>query len=81
MRLTQKYDAGWYWLILHWQAGEEKPWYLLSDQAGDRKLIGLYERRVWIEQMFGDMKGNGLDLEATHLDDADHITRLVLEPI
>ena len=28
--------------------------------------------------MYGDMKGHGFDLEATHLDDADRISRLVL---
>lgn len=78
VRVTQKYNAGWYWLILHWKAGSDEPWYLLSDRAGDRNLIGLYKRRMWIEEMYGDMKGHGFDLEATHLDDADRITRLVL---
>ena len=31
-----------------------------------------------IEEMYGDMKGHGFDLEATHLNDADRINRLVL---
>lgn len=78
VRVTQKHNAGWYWLILHWGAGTEEPWYLLSDQAGDRHLLRHYKRRMWIEEMYGDMKGHGFDLEATHLDDADRITRLVL---
>ena len=33
---------------------------------------------MWIEEMYGDMKGHGFDLEATHLQDADRISRLVL---
>ena len=33
---------------------------------------------MWVEEMYGDMKGHGFDLEATHLDDTDRISRLVL---
>jgi hypothetical protein len=33
---------------------------------------------MWTEEMYGDMKGHGFDLEATHLDDAERISRLVL---
>jgi hypothetical protein len=33
---------------------------------------------MWIEEMYGDMKGHGFDLEATHLSDPDRISRLVL---
>ncbi|HXV96877.1 MAG TPA: IS4 family transposase, partial [Anaerolineae bacterium] len=78
VRITQKYNAGWFWLVLHWQDGEDEPWYLLSDRAGEHDLIRLYKVRMWIEEMYGDMKGHGFDLEATHLDDADRISRLVL---
>ena len=78
VRVTQKYDAGWYWLVLHWAEGEDEPWYLLSDRAGEQRLIRLYQVRMWIEEMYGDMKGHGFDLEATHLEDADRIARLVL---
>ena len=78
VHLTQKHDAGPFWLILHWEPGEEEPWYLVSDCAGQRMLINLYKIRMWVEEMYGDMKGHGFDLEATHLDDADRISRLVL---
>lgn len=78
VRVTEKYDAGWYWLVLHWAEGEDEPWYLLADRAGERSLIRLYTVRMWIEEMYGDMKGHGFDLEATHLQDADRIARLVL---
>ncbi len=33
---------------------------------------------MWIEELFGDVKGNGFDLEATHLKNADRIDRLTL---
>ena len=78
VRLTRKYDAGWFWLILHWEKGQDEPWYLLADRNGRHDLIRLYRRRMWTEEMYGDMKGHGFDLEATHLDDEQRISRLVL---
>jgi hypothetical protein len=78
VRLTEKYNAGWFWLILHWESGEDEPWYLVSSRAGARRLINRYRVRMWIEEMYGDMKGHGFDLEATHLGSADRISRLVL---
>ena len=77
VRLTEKYNAGWYWLVLHWATGEDDPWYLVTDVA-DQRVIRRYRRRMWIEEMFGDMKGHGFDLEATQLQDADRIARLFL---
>lgn len=78
VRLTQKYDAGWFFLVIHWDKGEDKPWFLVSNQAHTRLLIRHYRSRMWIEEMYGDLKGHGFDLEATHLADADRISRLVL---
>lgn len=68
------------WLVLHWAAGEEDPWFLISDEAPAQasSLIRTYKRRMWIEEMFGDMKGHGFDLEATQLRDAKRIERLML---
>lgn len=66
------------WLVLHWAKGEEDPWYLVSDQPGRRVILRAYRRRGWVEQMFGDMKGHGFDLEATHLRHAARIERLML---
>jgi hypothetical protein len=78
VRLTQKHDAGWFWLILHWDPNEDEPWYLISDQSGLSALLKVYRKRMWIEEMFGDMKGHGFDLETTHLQNADRISRLFL---
>jgi len=33
---------------------------------------------MWVEEMYGDMKGHGFDLEATQLKQADRIGRLFL---
>jgi hypothetical protein len=78
VRLTHKHDHRWLWLILHWKEGEDEPWYLVSDCRGDRELIHCYQKRMWIEEMYGDMKGHGFDLETTHLRDSDRIDRLFL---
>lgn len=78
VELTAKHAAGPYWLTIHWATGEEEPWFLLADCTDDRKLIRLYGIRMWTEELYGDLKGHGFDLEATHLDDADRLARLVL---
>jgi len=78
VRLTEEHKAGWFWLILHWEEGEDEPWYLVSDRSGDWQLIKLYKVRMWIEEMYGDMKGHGFDLEATRLWHKDRIARLTL---
>ena len=78
VRLTRKHNHGWYWLLLHWEIGEDEPWYLVSDQSGKTELLKCYRKRMWVEEMYGDMKGHGFDLEATHLKHADRISRLFL---
>ena len=78
VELTAKHAAGPYWLTIHWATGEEEPWFLLSDCTDDRTLLRLYAIRMWTEELYGDLKSHGFDLEATHLDDADRIARLVL---
>lgn len=78
VRLTIEHNHGWYWLLLHWETGEDEPWYLVSDQPGKTTLLKIYRYRMWIEEMYGDMKGHGFDLEATHLKHADRISRLFL---
>jgi hypothetical protein len=78
VRLTKKHNAGWFWLVMHREKGEDEPWYLVSDRPGERQLTRLYRLRMWIEEMYGDFKGHGFDLEATHLRCAQCIHQLLL---
>ncbi len=78
VHLTEMHDYGPVWLVLHWAQGEKEPWYLFSDQAGEKTLIELYKIRMWIEEMYGDLKKHGFDLESTHLQDCQRLSRLML---
>lgn len=79
VRLTEKHQAGYFWLVMHWAKGEDEAWYLLTNFSSTAtKLIRLYKVRMWTEEMYGDMKGHGFNLEDTHLNDKHRISRLFL---
>lgn len=78
VRLGASYHFGPVSVVLHWEEGEEEPWYLVTDRAATRRTIQTYKIRMWTEEMYGDMKGHGFDLEATYIRDLDRLSRLVL---
>jgi hypothetical protein len=65
-------------LLAHWKKGEKEPWLLATSLPTRREILSAYRRRMWIEEMFGDMKGNGFDLESTHLRHFLRLSRLTL---
>ncbi len=73
-----KQDYGPVYLSVHWKKGEDDPWYLISDIAGKQPVLRYYKKRMWTEQLYGDLKGHGVDLQNTHLRDPKRIERLVL---
>ena len=65
-------------LFVHWAIGEDEPW-CLATNLPDRKLtLQAYGRRMWTEEMFGDLKRHGFDLESTMLQHVDRLSRLTL---
>src|SRR4030042_571056 len=65
-------------LLVHWKVGEDEPG-CLATKLPDRQItLQSYARRMWIEEMFGDMKRHGFDLECTMLRHADRLSRLTL---
>jgi hypothetical protein len=54
-------------LLAHWKQGEKEPWLLATNLPSMREALRAYKYRMWIEEMFGDFKDNGFDLEATRL--------------
>jgi len=65
-------------VVIHWKPGEKEPWYLATSQLSGRPTIGLYKRRMWIEEMFGDMKGHGFNLELSRFRTPARLSRLTL---
>lgn len=61
-----------------WQPGEKESWLLATNLPTARLTRRHYSRRMWTEGMFGDFKGNGFDLEASHLQHFLHLSRLTL---
>ncbi len=65
-------------LLLHWQSGETEPWLLATNLPDERTARMAYRRRMWLEEMFGDFKKHGFDLESTHLCHFGRLSRLTL---
>jgi hypothetical protein len=65
-------------ILIHWKVGEKEPW-CLATNLPDRSLTSrYYKRRMWTEEMFGDLKGHGFDLERTMLRHFSRLSRLTL---
>jgi len=63
-------------VLAHWKIGEKEPWLLATNLPSLREALRAYEHRMWIEEMFGDLKNNGFDLESTHLHSVFKLHRL-----
>jgi hypothetical protein len=65
-------------LLLFWARGEKKPWLLATNLSHPPLILRLYTRRMWIEELFGDLKKHGFDLESSHLLSFLRLNRLTL---
>jgi hypothetical protein len=65
-------------LLAYWQVGEKQPWLLATNLPSQQQALHAYRKRPWIEEMFGDMKKHGFDLESTHLRHFLRLSRLTL---
>jgi hypothetical protein len=65
-------------LLIHWKVGETEPWCLATNLPDQKMTLCAYAHRMWIEEMFGDMKSHGFDLESTMLRQAERLSRLTL---
>jgi hypothetical protein len=65
-------------LVAYWHPGEKEPWLLATNYPDLRTTLRAYRKRMWIEEMFGDFKGHGFDLESTHLRHFLRLSRLTL---
>lgn len=65
-------------LLVHWKRGEKEPWCLATNLPDKCMALRFYRYRGWIEEMFGDFKKHGFDLEATRLGHFLRLSRLTL---
>jgi hypothetical protein len=65
-------------LLVHWKRGEKEPWCLATNLPDKGMALRFYRRRGWIEEMFGDFKKHGFDLENTKLCHFQRLARLTL---
>jgi hypothetical protein len=65
-------------LLIHWQVGQDEAWCLATNLPDREMALRYYRRRMWIEEMFGDLKKHGFDLESTMLHDFLRLSRLTL---
>lgn len=77
IQFTAKYKHVCNFLAL-WQRGESTPWLLATNLPTPYLTRLHYSRRMWIEEMFGDFKSHGFDLEATRLRHFQRLSRLTL---
>jgi len=65
-------------VLAYWKPGEETPWLLTTNLDNPKQTLRIYAVRMWIEEMFGDLKKHGFDLEATRLRHFMRLSRLTL---
>ena len=65
-------------LLVHWKVGEKEPWCLATNFPDKPMALRFYKRRMWIEEMFGDMKKHGFNLESSMLHTFVRLSRLTL---
>lgn len=63
-------------MVATWAVGEKEPWYLVTNLETSVEAIRLYKKRMGIEEMFGDFKKNGFDLESSRLRHFMRLSRL-----
>src|SRR3954465_12853873 len=65
-------------LVLHWKRGQKEPWLLATNLMSSREALSAYKKRMWIEELFADLKGHGFDLQSTRLRRFGRLSRLTL---
>ena len=65
-------------LVTQWDTKDATPWLLATNYPTTQSCLKAYRLRMWIEEMFGDMKQHGFNLEASCLRHTDRLDRLTL---
>jgi hypothetical protein len=65
-------------LLAWWKPEENEPWLLATNLPSSRLTKRYYNARMWVDEMFGDLKSNGFDLERSRLWHVSRLSRLTL---
>lgn len=65
-------------LFAYWQVGEKETRLLATDLPTPEVTRRTCRRRMWTEELFGDLKGHGFDLESAHLVHFERLSQLTL---
>jgi hypothetical protein len=65
-------------LVSHWAEGEDEPWRLAAYLSPGFTVARFYERRMWIEELFGDWQEGRFHLHQTRLYEPETLSRLML---
>ena len=77
--LTDAHTYGPISVACYWAEGEEAPWFIVTDEEEATYLtLRTYSRRMWIEELFGDLEGGGFQLDKSRLYEPARLSRLVL---
>jgi hypothetical protein len=75
---TQAHQFPHLHITAQWDTGEDEPVYLVSSLPASHFPEQLYDKRYWVETLFGNHKSRGFQLARTHMTDPQHIDRLIL---
>ncbi len=64
--------------VAWWDAGYEKPIYLISSLTQPNDICHAYAKRFKIETLFSDQKSRGFQIHKSHLSDPQRLARLLL---
>lgn len=61
-----------------WAKGEADPLYLVSNMSVAEEAIKYYKKRFRIETFFSDQKSRGFNIQKSHLEDCQRLSRLLI---
>ena len=64
--------------VAYWEAGYDRPLYLLSNLELGEEAVYWYKKRFQIETFFSDQKSRGFGRDKSHLSDPDRLARLLM---
>jgi Transposase DDE domain len=75
---TQAHQLAHLTATVQWETGATEPLCLVSNLAPPEQPHLVYERRYWVETLFGNCKSRGFQLARTEMETPAHLDRLVL---